>query len=50
MFLAQIRYLYSMLQRADQRPGKDAYNRYDTLKKWFDDIQKMAEQASSTDD
>lgn len=50
MFLAQIRYLYSMLQRADQRPGKDAYNRYDALKKWFDDIQKMAEQASSTDD
>jgi len=50
MFLSQIRYLYSMLQRADQKPGKDAYIRFDKLKKWFNDIQKMAEQVSTTDD
>ncbi|NNK87506.1 MAG: hypothetical protein HKO90_04425 [Flavobacteriaceae bacterium] len=27
----QISYLYSMINRADQLPGKDAYNRYDEL-------------------
>ncbi len=27
----QLRYLYSMLDRADQMPGKDAYERYDHL-------------------
>jgi photosystem II stability/assembly factor-like uncharacterized protein len=27
----QIRYLYSMLDRADQKPGRDAYQRFDEL-------------------
>jgi hypothetical protein len=31
MFLNQIRYLYSMLQRADQKPGQDAYARHAEL-------------------
>jgi photosystem II stability/assembly factor-like uncharacterized protein len=29
----QIRYLLSMLDRADQKPGRDAYKRFDELKK-----------------
>lgn len=36
--LAQISYLSSMLGYADQRPGQDAYNRYDELRKWFEDL------------
>ena len=32
MLADQIQYLYSMLQSADQKPGKDAYQRLDTLK------------------
>jgi hypothetical protein len=31
MILDQLRYLGSMLDRADQRPGKDAYDRYNEL-------------------
>ncbi len=31
MLKDQISYLYSMLNRADQRPGKDAYDRYEEL-------------------
>jgi photosystem II stability/assembly factor-like uncharacterized protein len=31
MLLDQIEYLYSNLIRADQRPGEDAYNRYEEL-------------------
>ena len=50
MFLDQIRYLYSMLQRADQKPGRDAYERFETLKRWFDEIQKSAKSFSNTDD
>lgn len=35
MLIAQLQYLRSMLERADQRPGKDAYDRYDELHaKW----------------
>ncbi|MEN8247625.1 MAG: hypothetical protein ABFS32_01730 [Bacteroidota bacterium] len=34
----QISYLYSMLNRADQQPGKDAYVRFDELKKAFSEI------------
>lgn len=40
MLLAQMSYLYSMLNRADQRPGKDAYDRYEELKALFADLQK----------
>lgn len=32
MLIDQIRYLRMMLSQADQRPGKDAYERYDELK------------------
>ncbi|MBD3414791.1 MAG: hypothetical protein GF421_10220 [Candidatus Aminicenantes bacterium] len=31
MLIAQIQYLYSMLNRADQKPGKDAYERHKEL-------------------
>ncbi len=31
MLLNQLRYLYSMLQRADQKPGQDAYVRFEQL-------------------
>ncbi len=36
MLIAQISYLNSMLGRADQRPGKDAYERYNELKQKLD--------------
>lgn len=32
MLIDQLRYLRSMLNQADQRPGKDAYDRYEELK------------------
>lgn len=32
----QINYLGSMLDRADQLPGKDAYQRYEVLKSWLE--------------
>ena len=35
MLIDQIRYLQSMLSRADQKPGKDAYNRLRELKLEF---------------
>ena len=35
MLIDQIRYLQSMLSRADQKPGKDAYNRLKELKSEF---------------
>jgi len=33
MIIDQISYLYSMLDRADQKPGRDAYERYNELHK-----------------
>jgi len=39
MLIDQLRYLRSMLNQADQRPGKDAYERYDELKNRFSNIQ-----------
>ncbi|UCG26954.1 MAG: hypothetical protein JSV24_08225 [Bacteroidales bacterium] len=33
MLIDQIRYLASMIDRADQRPGKDAYERFEELRK-----------------
>jgi len=39
MLIDQISYLASMLDRADQMPGKDAYERYDELRKQLHDIQ-----------
>ncbi len=38
MLLDQISYLASMLSRADQIPGNDAYERYAELKKHYEDI------------
>ena len=38
MLISQISYLSSMLNSADQRPGKDAYERYEALKKQYDSI------------
>ncbi|MEZ5012355.1 MAG: hypothetical protein R2744_12595 [Bacteroidales bacterium] len=31
----QVSYLYSMVSSVDQRPGKDAYVRYDELVNWY---------------
>lgn len=39
MLISQIGYLSSMLNRADQRPGKDAYDRYEALKSQLKAIQ-----------
>ncbi len=39
MLIDQINYLASMLDRADQMPGKDAYERYDELRKKLQGIQ-----------
>ncbi len=39
--VAQLSYLYSMLGRADQKPGKDAYERFEELKQWMDIVQPM---------
>jgi hypothetical protein len=38
MLSDQTRYLYYMLESADQKPGKDAYMRYEELKKSFDSL------------
>ncbi len=40
MLIDQISYLYYMLNRADQIPGKDAYERYEELKKRFEEISR----------
>ncbi|MCB0658278.1 MAG: hypothetical protein KDC57_19175 [Saprospiraceae bacterium] len=36
--LDQIRYLASMISSADQLPGQDAYQRYDQLERWYQEI------------
>ena len=43
MLQAQTNYLNSMLGRADQKPGKDAYDRLADLKSQFEEIRKEAE-------
>jgi photosystem II stability/assembly factor-like uncharacterized protein len=43
MLLSQISYLNSMINRADQLPGRDAYERYEELKAQFDIIKKGLE-------
>lgn len=40
MLVSQIGYLYSMISRADQKPGKDAYIRYAELKAKLDVLNK----------
>ena len=39
----QISYLYSMLNRADQVPGKDAYDRYEELKGMLEEVKVSLE-------
>jgi len=44
MLLDQLQYLYSNLIRADQRPGQDAYNRYEELNSGLQEqIKKIVE-------
>jgi photosystem II stability/assembly factor-like uncharacterized protein len=45
MVLDQLQYLYSMLTRADQRPGRDAYERYEELRAALDSIVRDLDQA-----
>ena len=37
----QCSYLYYMLLQADQHPGKDAFDRYEELKTWYERLQDM---------
>ncbi|MCB0674412.1 MAG: hypothetical protein KDC59_20895, partial [Saprospiraceae bacterium] len=39
MLLDQIRYLASMISSADQRPGRDAYERLDQLFQWLSEVE-----------
>lgn len=41
MLLDQISYLYSILNKADQPPGKDTYERYEALETLFDEIKSL---------
>ncbi|MBT29238.1 MAG: hypothetical protein CMO01_06210 [Thalassobius sp.] len=41
MLSDQTSYLYSMLERADQKPGKDAYDRYEELKKEYEALKEQ---------
>jgi len=43
----QIGYLYSMLMQADQRPGQDAYDRYEELKAAFEQLKSQDEEGES---
>ena len=43
MLSAQTGYLNGMLSRADQQPGKDAYDRFEELKAQFEAIKKEFE-------
>jgi len=38
MFISQLEYLLGIVNRADQRPGQDVYDRFDALKKEFTSI------------
>lgn len=40
MLRDQIRYLASMIDRADQRPGRDAVQRYEELSAWLERLRK----------
>ena len=39
MLVDQASYLYYMLEQADQRPGKDAYERYEALQQQYNSLQ-----------
>ncbi|MEC8653010.1 MAG: hypothetical protein VXY92_10650, partial [Planctomycetota bacterium] len=47
MLLSQIRYLSSMINRADQRPGNHAYQRYDQL---VEEVTALERQLAELDD
>ena len=50
MLVDQLTYLYRNLNRADQKPGKDAYNRYDELNKTLQEqVQKLNQLLQSTE-
>lgn len=40
--ISQISYLYSMLDQADQLPGRDAYQRYTSLRQQLESLKKRA--------
>ena len=42
MLIDQIEYLASMLAGADQRPGADAFERFEALRKRFEELQQLA--------
>ena len=50
MLVDQLRYLSSMLDRADQRPGKDAFDRYKELSKQFEGLQATFRPFDQKDD
>ncbi|MDX1939659.1 MAG: hypothetical protein SFU99_03860 [Saprospiraceae bacterium] len=41
MLVAQLQYLSSMIDGADQRPGKDAFERYEELKAWYESLKQL---------
>jgi photosystem II stability/assembly factor-like uncharacterized protein len=47
MLIRQIEYLYSMLDSADQKPGRDAQERYDDLRGEMDEIQSALDEVQS---
>ena len=49
MLIDQLQYLSGMLGRADQAPGKDAYERFETLKAKFESLQRQMEQGQNRD-
>jgi photosystem II stability/assembly factor-like uncharacterized protein len=48
MLTRQIEYLYSMLTTADQKPGRDAHERYDQLREEMNTIQRDLDRVQST--
>jgi len=40
MLLSQISYLSSIVSRVDQKPGAEAYTRYEELKTWLERLEK----------
>lgn len=48
MLVDQVQYLYGMTTRADQRPGQDAYNRYEALRQQIDRLTAAVEAVATT--
>lgn len=50
MMVDQLEYLYENLLRADQKPGRDAYDRYEELKQALQEqVQKLEQVLQTTD-